>query len=56
MRNLVDLVRRWVKAVREWNWTKSLVKPATLKTLMWIFVWTMRVVGALVTLIKVFRE
>lgn len=56
MRDLIDLVRRWVKAVRGWNWAKSLVKPATLKTLMWVLVWTMRVVGALHTLIRVFRE
>jgi hypothetical protein len=56
MRNLVDLMRRWVKAVREWNWAKSLVKPVTLKTSIWVLVWTMRVVGALFTLIRVFRE
>lgn len=56
MRDLVDLMRRWVKTVRGWNWAKALVKPATMKALIWVFVWTMRVVGALLTLIRIFRE
>jgi len=56
MGNLVDLMRRWVKAVREWSWAKALVRPATLKLLIWVFVWTMRLVGALTTLIRIFRE